>query len=834
MRLNITGKRILSLVLSLVMAFSCFGVAYAADECSHPNLKADGWEVTLDPTCVSEGRKLQYCPDCAKDVVASIPMLDNTKKESHTPGAWVTITPATCEHEGKQVRYCVEGCVKEDGTPWILDERTLPAHNYHRTYYIAPTCMQEGYEVKVCMDCNDIVAADVAIDPDNHNFGEWVVTTEATCSQAGVETRRCINCTENAEQCTVTETREIPADESLHIVEAWTTVTPATCEVPGVKEGVCTVCGNNVTAAIGCHDNAENYKELSKVDATCYKEGVSKRVCDDCGREFEVVLPINPDNHVYSDWRIVKEGDCLPGLREYHCLYHPDEYKVEQSIPANGQHVWGAWIVTEEADCSSEGLKERKCASCGEIEKVAIPITHDYATWETIAVMNCEPGNKVIGVKKAYCNNCNNEKYFNIPAIHNFGPWKITEHANCSTGKVGQRERTCTVCGEKQTEQFTVEHDWSEWSPKEYPVCGEDGKAGVAFRWCNTCNAYETKPIPTTHVYSEWEVETYPTCNTDTNEVIPGKEKSECRYCNEVKYRDLACEHIFSDWKVTVEPVCNPATDGEKERPCIACGYKEIASVAPHSFGRWVIVGDGEAICGDRAKTLKRECKYCGVSEQTTTITAEHPNLVTTVIAPTCASAGYTNDYCPDCDYSATYNAVSPLGHQLAEKWTVRIAPTCSEPGSKYKPCANCAYLEFQVIDRAAHTYYTLEEGVEPTCTETGLTPKTMCLICREEFDHEVIPAKGHVFTQGSEVCAVCNAYFDVSDPDNIVSYNCSCSCHSSNPMTKIIFNIINKFYQLFGINQKCNCHTEEKPCLHYEEVGFIGQLLGRGNEADK
>ena len=74
--------------------------------------------------------------------------------------------------------------------------------------------------------------------PHEHSFGEWTVTTPATCTEVGVEARSC--------ECGETETREIPA---LGHTEEAIPGKEATCTETGLTEGKkCSVCGKITVA----------------------------------------------------------------------------------------------------------------------------------------------------------------------------------------------------------------------------------------------------------------------------------------------------------------------------------------------------------------------------------------------------------------------------------------------------------------------------------------------------------------------------------------------------------------------------------------------------------
>jgi len=66
-----------------------------------------------------------------------------------------------------------------------------------------------------------------------HQWGEWTVTTPATCATAGVQTRVCDL------DATHTETQSIAIDPNAHQWGAWTITTPATATSEGVETRTC-------------------------------------------------------------------------------------------------------------------------------------------------------------------------------------------------------------------------------------------------------------------------------------------------------------------------------------------------------------------------------------------------------------------------------------------------------------------------------------------------------------------------------------------------------------------------------------------------------------------
>ena len=162
--------------------------------------------------------------------------------------------------------------------------------------------------------------ADIICTAHTHAFGEWTVTTPATCTKDGVKTRTCA--------CGETETQAIPA--TGHSFGEWTVTTPATCTADGVETHSC-ACGETETRAIPATGHSFGEWTVT-TPATCTVDGTETRTCSACG-ETET-----------------------------------------RTIPATG-HTFGDWTVTTPATCTEDGVETRTCSACGETETRAIPAT---------------------------------------------------------------------------------------------------------------------------------------------------------------------------------------------------------------------------------------------------------------------------------------------------------------------------------------------------------------------------------------------------------------------------------------------------------------------------
>ena len=182
-----------------------------------------------------------------------------------------------CEIEATGLASYDNTFVLEDGTPMAPRIRTrdradiiCTAHTHafgEWTVTTPATCTKDGVKTRTCA-CGETETQ--TIPATGHSFGEWTVTTPATCTADGVETRTCA--------CGETETRAIPA--TGHAFGDWTVTTPATCTADGVETRSC-ACGETETRAI---------------PATGHVDADNDGKCDVCQTVLTPVNPGDPDN----------------------------------------------------------------------------------------------------------------------------------------------------------------------------------------------------------------------------------------------------------------------------------------------------------------------------------------------------------------------------------------------------------------------------------------------------------------------------------------------------------------------------------------------------------
>ena len=258
-------------------------------------------------------------------------------------------------------------------------------HNVVKINKKEPTCDENGnIEYYVCSHCNkmfydtnclfEITEFDTIIPALGHNFGEWNITKEPTCTEKGEKTRYCSRCDKALVES---------IDLIDHTYNEWKTVKKASCTEEGKQERKCSMCGKIETKSISALGHGFGEWIIAK-EPTCTEKGEKTRYCSRCDKVL--VKSIDLIAHNYSEWKTVKE-----------------------------------------ASCTEEGKQERKCSMCGKIETKSISaLGHDFREWTVIK----EPKESESGYKERICIVCNKKETEKIDPLDKFP----TENKNVKTG----------------------------------------------------------------------------------------------------------------------------------------------------------------------------------------------------------------------------------------------------------------------------------------------------------------------------------------------------------------------------------------------------------------
>ena len=136
----------------------------------------------------------------------------------------------------------------------------------------------------------------------------------------------------------------------------------------------------------------------------------------------------------------------------------------------------------------------------------------------------------------------------------------------------------------------------------------------------------------------------------------------------------------------------------------------------------------------------------------------------------TCTEDGEWLIYCLYCNTQYTTEIIPATGHEWGDKKQIREAG-CVTTGEVQYTCQNCNEVKTETTPAKGHTIVT-DEGVTPTCTQSGLTEGKHCSVCNEVIQKQkkLAPKKHHAVTDKAveatcskegltegKHCSVCN-----------------------------------------------------------------------------
>ena len=237
-------------------------------------------ENTISATCTEPGKVTVNCTVCGKEV--QVRTLASLGHDYTVKGR---TTPATCTANGSQIYSCSHnGCTE-------TRQETIPATGHKYKWVAVPgetaTCKKAGKEQQVCEICK-VVGESRTVEALEHEYGEWTVTTPATCKEDGVETRSCKHT-----GCGEKETRKIPKTNE-HIFVKDGSVEPESVNCFQVEQQKCSVCG--ITKKVTTGEPTHDWGEEQTKAATCMEKGMVFKICKNC-EETQVVKVLDIAEH---------------------------------------------------------------------------------------------------------------------------------------------------------------------------------------------------------------------------------------------------------------------------------------------------------------------------------------------------------------------------------------------------------------------------------------------------------------------------------------------------------------------------------------------------------
>ena len=470
------------------------------------------WVIVKEATCTEEGLRTQTCANCGDVKKEVLPKVDHTWNEGE-----VSKQP-TCTENGERTFTCtVCGTSKTE----VAEDLPAIGHNWSDWEVKDATCTENGLKTRHCQNdgCNEVESE--VIPATGHTFGEWTVTTPATCETEGQEERTCADCNE-------TETRVIKA--LGHEFVDYTYNNDATCEKDGTETAKCTRCDKTDTRVAEGTKLGHELKEEILTNPTCETAGSKKITCSRC--DYEEIVEIPAIGHKWNDGEVTTAPTCTKeGVKTFTCQNDPSHTRTEV-IPALGHDL--KETIVKAPTCTETGSKKVACTRCDyEDSQVEIPaLGHKWDNGVVTKAPTCTEA----GVKTFTCQNDKNHTRTEvIPATGHKLQEEVIKPATCT--EKGQVRVFCTKCDfEEIRETESFGHDLKEEVIKA-PTCTEKGETKVT---CSNCDFEEIKYTDALgHNMVDGE-STLPTCLTN------GLTSKHCTRCDH--HEDTVIPALGHNW----------------------------------------------------------------------------------------------------------------------------------------------------------------------------------------------------------------------------------------------------------------------------------------------
>ena len=388
-------------------------------------------------TCTETGwYEYDTCSRCDYTTFKVMDMVD------HTPGKAIkdNIIIPKCEKEGSydEVIYCTE-CGAE-----ISRETKIIGALGHTLSYVeakAPTCSSVGWNgYNYCVRCDYTEYEEIPVDPDAHNYGEWITDTLPGCFTEGTKHRVCEYNDEHVEYGTIPEL-------GYHSWDGGVVTTEPTCSAEGVMTFTCTQCNETRTESIPVNPNAHNYGEWVDVTpATCLTDGEKRMICEyDESHYISEAIPALGHDIVHHD---SKAATCTTdGWKAYDSCSRCDYTTFEKTDKLG--HDFSVFVEHKDSDCANKGYDLYKCSRCDETKKVEYALKEH--TWDD-GVVTKTPTVDNPGEKTYTCKVCGATKVVKLYACSHCD--EIFEGDDAYNAHMEEVKKICPHCGYKHNQYF--------------------------------------------------------------------------------------------------------------------------------------------------------------------------------------------------------------------------------------------------------------------------------------------------------------------------------------------------------------------------------------------
>ena len=485
-----------------------------------------------------------------------------------------------------------------------------------------PNCTELGQWEETCNACNEVVNSGF-IDSLDHDWGDWTVTTAATCTAEGVETRVCSRDSSHTETRTID--RLVPSgtcgDNLTWVLDYDTlTVSGTGMMYDYPKEGTPWYQYHSDIIKVNIQTGVTYIGESSFYNSENLTTLTLNEVLE-CigGGAFESCIKLNnvriPNSCTSINWWAF--GRCysldnisLPktiknigsgALRETKVVSL--DFSDYQALELIGDDCFdGAQIVKIVLPNTISTINGRTFEDCHQLREVYIP--NSVTTIAQNAFLRAE--NVVI-----YCYNGsaahqyaieNNIAYETVGCLHSSVTRTTLKEATCT--EQGQWEERCNNCKEvvNSGKIPALGHDYGAWTVTTAATCTEKG---VETRVCKHDNSHkETRDINALGHALVQHAAQAPTCTA-----IGWDAYESCSRCDYTTYKEKAALGHTPEWVVSKAATCSE--EGLKEERCTRCNQvlksKKIKKL-DHTPGEWT---ETQAATYSKEGLIEKHCAKC-------------------------------------------------------------------------------------------------------------------------------------------------------------------------------------------------------------------------------
>ena len=550
-----------------------------------------------------------------------------------------------------------------------------------------------------------------------HDWNEFEVTTEPTCTKDGIKTYTCKN-------CSTTKTETIKALGHDYSNE-WTIDKESTCQEEGSKSHHCSRC-----------DDKEDITTISKKDhewdnGTITKEPTNKETgiktykCHNCDDVKNEEIPV-----IKEDFSVDSEAPVID----------MSTLKLSSNRVVVGDKVQIAVKVTDNVEVSKVLISFRN-SETSKLNNIELEFNEKSDLYEGVfsVTEDISSGSWYIYDIEAYdaVGNQNlkllDENDYSIivdnPNLDSEAPviYKDTVKFNQSTATTGDSvilSVKITDNIEIKNAKFTMYNE--ETNKQEFLILEYNKKSGLYE------GLFKIKSnMPSGHWFL-FDIEVYDTTDNYGLESFFIGDKHWV-----IVTRNNKDVHKWNEGIVTTEPLCTK--EGIKTFECSICNKTKteaIKSLGHDYSSEWTI--DKAATCTQEG-SKSHHCTRCDDKKDVTTISKTNHNWDSGVetTKATCTKDGVKTYTCKDCKTTRT-ETIKALGHDYSSDWTIDKEATCTEEGSKSHHCTRCDdKKDVARIEKLNHSW-KLTSTIESTKDKEEKNIYT-CSLCNEKRE-EVIP----------------------------------------------------------------------------------------------